>query len=255
MDSAIQMSKVLKNISIIAPLNNNIPLPNNSSSQINHPSIQRQENLANTEKYSSTNSNYQQNIFKMKLAKVSGGNRKSMVQTQTKENYKTIPSSWSNIAQLIGDSNSAKSESIQRKEKYCGDNEQEKENWTVQKSAFLPPGTWKSNQGITNLDLMGQPQQLKTKIQKNLETKTQLKEATSKVTAKAIPPIKQNEVKGHGDPKIAQLIIKELTSEAQSNQTNNSQNIEILAREIYGLVKQRIEIDRERQGNFYNRFF
>ena len=102
---------------------------------------------------------------------------------------------------------------------------------------------------------MEESQELTTKIQQNLETKTKLKEAKSDVSAKVLPPIQKNEINEDVSNNIVQVVIPQLTNQvdAAQQQSNNNKSLEILAREIYGLVKQRIQIDRERQGSSYNR--
>ena len=46
--------------------------------------------------------------------------------------------------------------------------------------------------------------------------------------------------------------IEEISSTNNSSAKEDDRNLEILAREIYSLLRQRLEIDRERRGSYYS---
>ncbi|HAJ59830.1 MAG TPA: hypothetical protein DCP31_11620, partial [Cyanobacteria bacterium UBA8543] len=146
-----------------------------------------------------------------------------------------MPSSWSSIADLLGESNTDSTSAwggetpIQKKSVSSGEENflaltQLSSFGTIQK--YSNPADTNSVSSLQNLALNGT----------SVPSKEQ--ESVSEVASVDNPSKEQDS--------------KEKDSKTEDLQGENSNNLEILAREIYGLIRQRLTIEQERQGGYYS---
>ncbi|MEM7758576.1 MAG: hypothetical protein AAF298_10680, partial [Cyanobacteria bacterium P01_A01_bin.40] len=86
-----------------------------------------------------------------------------------------------------------------------------------------------------------------------------LKEAASNLSGKKLPPITSQEIQGDGIENLTTVTVNtssELTEtlDDEINDAKHAQSIDILAREVYSLLRQQLELERERHGGSYRRF-
>ncbi|MBE9047339.1 hypothetical protein IQ255_23555 [Pleurocapsales cyanobacterium LEGE 10410] len=268
----------IQKLTTIEPLNHHLQTKNRSTKNIEYSKVATQNksinhsviNRTNLEKPSTNKSSAlnlkQNNIFQSQ--KVNRANNlassfsfDSSKPIQRKDHTVDTPNSWSNIEDLISQTNATQQQPIQRKSDRLPTSNpaKPKENWTVQKSAFLPPGVWQGSDGVTSLNFMGQPQDVDRKARQNIEARTKLKEAASNLSGKILPPIKSEEIKGDGIETYPVVTVSTSsedtdTSEAVTEDKQHAHSIDILAREVYSLLRQQLEVERERQGDSYRRF-
>ncbi|SKB15631.1 hypothetical protein PL11201_770001 [Planktothrix sp. PCC 11201] len=167
-----------------------------------------------------------------------------------------VPDSWSSIEELLGESNSTPSEptvvqAFSTKEgRPAKERKNRKQMSDIRTGMLLPPGISRGVTGVHSLDLQQQPTPVKALMEKTIQTRLQQEQKTASRKAEPVQTLTRSNI-GLEDSRVS------LISEAQKEETKQAETktdqVEVLAREIYCLVRQRFEIERERQGSSYDR--
>ncbi|MGC1247489.1 MAG: hypothetical protein WA865_14845, partial [Spirulinaceae cyanobacterium] len=231
---------VLDNIAVTTPLGNSNPLvqesnfitPSSTISSGELPaSIQAKPEVASNANSTSSNSIIKPFISSQldNSSATKGSNPQGVKESETKPNFSAdVPSSWSSISELLGASNvdSVKNSSS---------------NQTVQKQteevSLQSPVIQKKEDNSRNND---NGDNKYSGITSNLVQETLLQMYSSEATETSTDEEEE-------------VVLSSYNSSNSSGGEENSQeaqerNLDILAREIYSLIRQRLEIERERHG-------
>jgi hypothetical protein len=123
-----------------------------------------------------------------------------------------------------------------------------KKGLNVKQAGFLPAGISIGAKGqVSSSDLTNQPRNLERLIQESLKSRSELKEKISRRKASEVKPISRNETELYEYSK--KVIDKE---EEEEKEEEKKDVVEFLAREVYGLIRERLAIEQERYGSFYS---
>jgi hypothetical protein len=123
-----------------------------------------------------------------------------------------------------------------------------KKGLNVKQAGFLPAGISIGAKGqVSSSDLTNQPRNLERLIQESLKSRSELKEKISRRKASEVKPISRNETELYEYSK--KVIDKE---EDEEKEEEKKDVVEFLAREVYGLIRERLAIEQERYGSFYS---
>ncbi|MGL5134741.1 MAG: hypothetical protein ACRC78_19600 [Planktothrix sp.] len=167
-----------------------------------------------------------------------------------------VPDSWSSIEELLGESNSMPSEPtvVQAFSTKAGRQmkhpKHQKRVLDARTGMLLPPGISRGVAGIHSLDLQQQPTSVKALMEKTIQTRLQQEQKTASRKAEPVQTLTRSDI-GLEESQVS--LISEAKKEETKQAETKTDQVEILAREIYGLVRQRFEIERERQGSSYDR--
>jgi hypothetical protein len=114
-------------------------------------------------------------------------------------------------------------------------------------ASLLPPGTTSTVKGPRSMKFLEQPAETKSLMEESLKQQAQIKSITSSRKGKATERIRATELEAVNAMPVKAEVVKQ--TEEKSQETDY---IEVLAREVYLLLRQRIEIDRERTGSYYS---
>ncbi|MDJ1184942.1 hypothetical protein, partial [Roseofilum casamattae] len=129
-----------------------------------------------------------------------------------------------------------------------GNTGRQNEAMNVKKSMLFPPGISMGAKGdVSSSDFTNQPKDLKALIQQSLKAKSELKEKLDRRKAVQVKPIAPNEI---GLYNTLQGVKQE--EKEEEKEEDKTDNVELLAREIYQLVRQRFQIEQERYGPSYS---
>ncbi|HEY9866386.1 MAG TPA: hypothetical protein V6D21_19600 [Candidatus Obscuribacterales bacterium] len=191
-------------------------------------------------------------IFNNKLSK-----QGIMIQQQESDfSTSDVPDSWSSIEELLGESNSTPSEPtvVQAFSTKEGQPVKERKNRhqmsDIRTGMLLPPGISRGVTEVHSLDLQQQPTSVKALMEKTIQTRLQQEQNTASRKAEPVQTLTRSNI---GLEKSQVSLISEAQKEETKQAETKTDQVEILAREIYGLVRQRFEIERERQGSSYDR--
>ncbi|WP_026798785.1 hypothetical protein, partial [Planktothrix prolifica] len=180
-----------------------------------------------------------------------------MIQQQESDfSTSDVPDSWSSIEELLGESNSTPSKPTVVQAFFKKEGRQAKHSKhphrgsDIRTGMLLPPGISSGVAGIHNLDSQQQPTSVKVLMEKTIQTRIQQEQKTASRKAEPVETLTRSNL-GLEEHQLSSAIIaqKEETKQAETK----TDQVEVLAREIYGLVRQRFEIERERQGSSYDR--
>jgi hypothetical protein len=138
--------------------------------------------------------------------------------TESSPSSENVPDSWSSIAELIGESTDDFSSVF--------------DSATPLQRAFDDSSDWQQPQAWETII----PQQ---SGYSNLASSFSQQNSIQRFTTEQTPA--QEDISSTEKP-----------SKQEDSENAESQNLELLAWEIYGLVRQRLEIERERYGNYYS---
>ncbi|MBP0035306.1 MAG: hypothetical protein J7524_19380 [Roseofilum sp. Belize BBD 4] len=124
-----------------------------------------------------------------------------------------------------------------------------KKKLNVKQSMFLPSGISMSASGeVSSSDFTNKPRNLEQLIQESLKARSELKEKVSGRKASAVKPISKDETELY---EYSENVTTE-TEEEEEKEEDKTDVVELLAREVYGLIRQRLTIEQERYGSFYS---
>ncbi|MCB8751163.1 hypothetical protein [Planktothrix agardhii] len=180
-----------------------------------------------------------------------------MIQQQESDfSTSDVPDSWSSIEELLGESNSTPSKPTVVQAFFKKEGRQAKhrkhphQTLDFPAGMLLPPGISSGVAGIHNLDLQQQPTSVKVLMEKTIQTRIQQEQKTASRKAEPVETLTRSNLGlEYHQSSSASVAQKEETKQAETK----TDQVEVLAREIYGLVRQRFEIERERQGSSYDR--
>jgi hypothetical protein len=138
--------------------------------------------------------------------------------TESSPSSENVPDSWSSIAELIGESTDDFSSVF--------------DSATPLQRAFDDSSDWQQPQAWETII----PQQ---SGYSNLASSFSQQNSIQRFTTEQTPAQED-------------ISLTEKPSKQEDSENAESQNLELLAWEIYGLVRQRLEIERERYGNYYS---
>ena len=180
-----------------------------------------------------------------------------MIQQQESDfSTSDVPDSWSSIEELLGESNSTPSKPtvvqafFKKEGRQAKHRKHQHQTLDFPAGMLLPPGISSGVAGIHNLDSQQQPTSVKVLMEKTIQTRIQQEQKTASRKAEPVETLTRSNL-GLEEHQLSSAIIaqKEETKQAETK----TDQVEVLAREIYGLVRQRFEIERERQGSSYDR--
>ncbi|OJJ16207.1 hypothetical protein BI308_23770 [Roseofilum reptotaenium AO1-A] len=119
----------------------------------------------------------------------------------------------------------------------------------VKQSMFLPSGISMSASGeVSSSDFTNKPRNLEQLIQESLKARSELKEKVSRRKASEVKPISKDETELY---EYSENVTTEMEEEEEKEE-DKTDVVELLAREVYGLIRQRLTIEQERYGSFYS---
>ncbi|MCB8786551.1 hypothetical protein [Planktothrix agardhii] len=180
-----------------------------------------------------------------------------MIQQQESDfSTSDVPDSWSSIEELLGESNSTPSKPtvvqafFKKEGRQAKHRKHQHQTLDFPAGMLLPPGISSGVAGIHNLDLQQQPTSVKVLMEKTIQTRIQQEQKTASRKAEPVETLTRSNLGlEYHQSSSASVAQKEETKQAETK----TDQVEVLAREIYGLVRQRFEIERERQGSSYDR--
>ncbi|MEG3983366.1 hypothetical protein QUA08_21635, partial [Microcoleus sp. T3B2] len=163
-----------------------------------------------------------------------------------------VPDSWSSIEELLGENNAIPSDPAVVQTYSTGvqqavPRQQQQAISDIRTAMLLPPGIFSGTAGIHSLDLQQQPTSVKALMEKALQSRTKLEEKAAPRNAEPAQTISSSYL-GVSE-KLTQVTE---TKEEKKEEELTTDKVEILAREIYPLLRQRLEIERERHGFYYS---
>ena len=187
------------------------------------PSYSSENNLLINAKNNPINSEFIHNHTPFNIQKKSKNiNQQSNEQLQQPINTTKIPESWSSLEELVGNSNS-------------GSNQVNTETSNIQMSS-LPT---QERENLTNTDTgYYNNYYTNSNVSSGIESLLQMSRIASEQATNTNQTESSSNTSVKGD------------SEDNSKDAD-SKNFEILAREIYAFIRQRLEIERERGRNYY----
>ncbi|WP_445247275.1 hypothetical protein, partial [Microcoleus sp. OTE_8_concoct_300] len=177
----------------------------------------------------------------------------TMIQRQERDFSMTdVPDSWSSIEELLGENNAIPSDLAVVQTYSTGvqqavPRQQQQAISDIRTAMLLPLGVFSSTSGIHSLELQQQPSSVKSLMEKTLQSRTKLEEKAATRNAEPAQTIPSSYL-GVSE-KLTQVTE---TKEEKKEEEQKTDKVETLAREIYGLLRQRLEIERERHGFYYN---
>ena len=166
-----------------------------------------------------------------------------------------IPESWSSIEELLGENHPSPSESEPVVVQAFADgrhsateNQQLSQNESNIRTSMLLPSAIRGAKNLKNSSFSGQSAYGQKPMQKSTEVSTKLKEAIS---------IRNREIEKPIPAQNIELVEEDISSQESVEQDENKceenvpDHLDALAREIYTLVRHRLEIERERHHGLY----
>ena len=142
-----------------------------------------------------------------------------------------------------------------RLEQQRRDDERDKQ-LDLRRAHYLPPGVISGVHGPSSPGLMGDTAESKTMMQDALYAKANMKANFEARQGKPVSKISADEM-GELAPKLvprAELKAQSETKEDKANEKDmevDGHSFELLAREVYHLLQQRLTVERERYGGYY----
>ncbi len=178
----------------------------------------------------------------------------SPIQRQVEfDSTEAIPDAWTSIEELMGESQAIPDPSTvvqtfsNQKESPKPQPKPKQQQSDIRNSMMLPPGVNMGVNGPKSLGLMEQPTALQQLMQESLKTSGQIKDAIASRTAQPLEPIQSEDLK---------TLLPGLQSNEKQEKTQEQKDFsaafEALAREIYALLRQRLEVEKERHGFYYS---
>ena len=125
----------------------------------------------------------------------------------------------------------------------------------LRSAQYLPPGVISGVHGPISPSLMGQSKESKTVVQNVLEAKVKMKATFESRQGKPVEKITPNEISELAPKIIPPPKPSQLEQDKQQKQNEeveiDGRSFELLAREVYSLLQQRLTIERERYGGYY----
>ena len=119
---------------------------------------------------------------------------------------------------------------------------------------YLPQGVTSGVHGPSSPGLMGDTTEAKTMMQETLHNKAKLKATFESRQGKPVSKMSPEEI-GDFAPKVMPTVeLKsqpEVTEDIEDDQEVDGHSVELLAREVYHLLQQRLTVERERYGGYY----
>ncbi len=166
-----------------------------------------------------------------------------------------IPESWSSIEELLGENHPSPSESepvvvqaFAEGRHSATENQQLSQNESNIRTSMLLPSAIREAKNLKTSNFSGQSAYGQKPMQKSTQVSTKLKEAISirkKESDKSIPA--QN-IEPIEEENLSQESVER---DENKYEKNVSDHLDALAREIYTLVRHRLEIERERHHGLY----
>ena len=161
-----------------------------------------------------------------------------------------IPS-WSSIEELLGN-HASESEPVVV-QAFADTKHSATENQLSQNESNIPtsrilPSAIPSTKNLKNSNFSRQSADGQRPMQKSTKVSTKLKEAISIRKKEIEKPMPAQDIEPVGEDTSSQVIFNQNDNKSEENITDH---IDALAREIYTLVRQRLEIERERHHGLY----
>ncbi|WRH67992.1 MAG: hypothetical protein RSE13_06805 [Planktothrix sp. GU0601_MAG3] len=255
-----QLPQVLENITTSQPLGISQPLVQ-TSKLISENSFLETNPMLSKNEHENVSDNFDQfaSLSKTNIQPKSEPifNNKSstqgiMIQRQESDfSTSDVPDSWSSIEELLGESNSTPSEptvvqAFSEKEGRQAKHQKRPHRMSdIRTGMLLPPGITRGVAGIHSLDLQQQPTPVKALMEKTIQTRLQQEQKTASRKAEPVQTLTPSNI-GMEESRVS--LISEVHREETKQAETKTDQVEVLAREIYGLVRQRFEIERERRG-------
>ncbi len=157
-----------------------------------------------------------------------------------------VPESWSNIEELIGEEEKPKQNS----------NHEQSRPKKPPKSQLLPDSTQVGARGeIRASQFENQPSQIKELMQQTLANRGKLKEEVSSKKGHKVQPLTEQDIYSLEENIKSKDLVSIQKEEDTKDEVVTSEHLEELAREIYSVVCQRLQVERERYSfkSYYNR--
>ncbi|MBD1943858.1 hypothetical protein H6F50_16080, partial [Coleofasciculus sp. FACHB-712] len=255
-----QLPQVLTNLSILSPLaqqssllaspfpdmgSNKVeesflaPLSSNFSSASEPPiSIQRMPEDSGQNNQEATA--FSSSVEQVQMAPSSfSSSPETLPSSNSSTNTREIPTSWSSISELIGENTPKASESIVVQPL------SEQRTWEApQKPIISKPSDSNSSQSNISQPLINSPQN--NSLGNVIQTYSMPSRRTSASGMEALI-----QLMGDADSQVG-AIDQSVSTVDDSSSEEATDNLELLAREVYSFIRQRLEIERERRGNNYS---
>ncbi|MEO0989004.1 MAG: hypothetical protein AAFY20_26205, partial [Cyanobacteria bacterium J06639_14] len=118
---------------------------------------------------------------------------------------------------------------------------------------YLPQGVTSGVHGPNSPGLMGDTNEAKTMMQETLHSKAKLKATFESRQGKPVSKMSPEEI-GDFAPKViptVEITQSEVTEDTEDDPEIDGHSVELLAREVYHLLQQRLTVERERYGGYY----
>ncbi|MBD1897114.1 hypothetical protein [Coleofasciculus sp. FACHB-129] len=255
-----QLPQVLTNLSILSPLaqqssllaspfpdmgSNKVeesflaPLSSNFSSASEPPiPIQRMPEDSGQNNQEATA--FSSSVEQVQMAPFSfSSSPETLPSSNSSTNTREIPTSWSSISELIGENTPKASESIVVQPL------SEQRTWEApQKPIISKPSDSNSSQSNVSHPLMNSPQN--NSLGNVIQTYSMPSRRTSASGMEALI-----QLMGDTDSQVG-AIDQSVSTVDDFSSEEATDNLELLAREVYSFIRQRLEIERERRGNNYS---
>jgi hypothetical protein len=190
------------------------------------------------------------------FAAVTGGISKSgqVIQRQVESSPTgEIPESWSSIEELLGENHASESEPVvvqafADRRHSATENQQLSQNESNIRTSKLLPSAIRGVKNLKSSSFSGQSAYGQKPIQKATEVSTKLKEAISIRKRGIEKPIPAQNIEPVEEDISSQESVEQDENKYEENVLDH---LDALAREIYTLVRQRLEIERERHHGLY----
>ncbi|MEW5861521.1 MAG: hypothetical protein AB1861_29760 [Cyanobacteriota bacterium] len=154
-------------------------------------------------------------------------------------NTREIPTSWSSISELLGDNTPKASESIVVQPL------SDQRTWDAPQNPIVSKASdYNNSQSNISQPIMNSPQN--NSLGNVIQTYSVPSRRTSASGMEALI-----QLMGDADSQVG-AIEQSLSAVDDSSLEEASDNLELLAREVYSFIRQRLEIERERRGNNYS---
>ncbi|MEM6254095.1 MAG: hypothetical protein AAF821_14350 [Cyanobacteria bacterium P01_D01_bin.156] len=150
-------------------------------------------------------------------------------------------------------SNASKTRHTQQKKR-----KKDKKQLNLHQAQYLPPGISGGVHGIRSSRFMGQSAQSADRLQESLFSRAQIKAEANAYQGRHIKKIDKAEL-GDIAPKLVPAVEmrkfetqeKQDDEKSKATDTVDDKSFELLAREVYHLLQQRLAVERERFGGYY----
>ena len=247
-----QLPRVLKNLATTTNLGVSQPLVQRSKFLRTTSPIDSNNPTTNREKLLTTNLTKDSDHKSFAPAITGKESKQSQVIQRQAESQPTaeIPS-WSSIEELLGN-HASESEPVVV-QAFADRKHSATENQLSQNESNIPtsrilPSAIRSTKNLKNSSFSRQSADEQKPMQKSTKVSTKLKEAISIRKKEIEKPIPAQDIEPVGEDTSSQVIFNQ---DKNKSEENIPDHLDALAREIYTLVQQRFEIERERHHGLY----